>query len=273
VTDRFRDALARGPILLDAAMGTRLIANGLDLATEDPSAWVLDHPQTILQIHRRDVDAGSDAVLTNTFGANRTWLARYDRADRAVEINREAARLARLAVGPDRLVLGSIGPTASEDPAALREQADALTEAGADALILETHRLDQALEALSHLSSRSNLPILASLYLWPEPIALAAKALSEAGASVIGINCVPGMGQALRFARRLRDSCESPLLVKPSPGEASSAEFARGVSRLLQMGVRLIGSCCGSDETHIAALRRSLSTARSPRPERGPDEN
>jgi methionine synthase I (cobalamin-dependent) len=264
-TDRFREALARGPILLDAAMGTRLIAMGLDLATEDPSAWVLDHPDRVLEFHRRYVDAGSEAVLTDTFGANRAWLARYGRADDAAEINREAARLARLAAGPDRLILGSVGPTASDHPEALREQADALAEGGVDALILETHRLDQALTALGQLVPSSGLPVLASLYLWPEPIAPVAKALSLAGASAIGINCVPGMGQALQLARQLRESCDLPLLVKPSPGEASPDEFARWVPSLLALGVRLIGGCCGSDETHIAAMKQSLSAAKAPR--------
>jgi 5-methyltetrahydrofolate--homocysteine methyltransferase len=278
VTDRFRDALARGPILLDAAMGTRLIAIGLDLAIEDPSAWVLDHPETILQIHRRDVAAGSDAVLTNTFGANRAWLDRYGLADRAPEINREAARLARIAAGPDRLVLGSIGPTSSGDRDALREQADALIEGGVDALILETYRLDQALAVCDHLSSLSDLPLLASLYVWPDRndrTAQAARSLVEAGASVVGINCVLGMGRPLALARQLRDSCDLPLLVKPSPGKASPEEFARAVPRLLALGVRLIGGCCGSDEIHIAAMKRRLSTAKAPRTpssERGGDE-
>jgi methionine synthase I (cobalamin-dependent) len=268
-TDRFRDALGRGAILLDAAMGTRLIAAGLDLATEDPSAWSLDRPETVLDIHRRDLAAGSDAILTNTFGANRAWLARYGLADRAPEINREAARLARLAAGPDRLVLGSIGPTASGDPDALREQSDALTHGGVDALILETHRLDQALAALGSLASPASLPILASLYQWPEPIPRAARALAEAGASAIGVNCVTGMEQVVRIARELHDGCDRPLLIKPSPGGASPAQFARAIPDLLDLGVRLIGGCCGSDETYIAAMKRRLSNARTPRSDAG----
>ncbi len=258
-TDRFRSTLARGPILLDAAMGTRLIARGLDLARQDPSAWVLDRPEEVLGLHRRDVAAGSEAVLTDTFGANRAWLARYGLGARAGAINRRAAELARLAAGPDRLVLGSIGPTASDDPSALREQAEALIESGVDALILETHRLDQALDALGHLVRSSDLPILASLYRWPDPIGEAARALAGAGAGAIGANCLPGMGPAILVARRLRDASDLPIVIKPSPGRASPALFARAVPKLLDCGVGLIGGCCGTDDVHLLALRKALS--------------
>src|SRR5829696_8699488 len=102
--DRFRAALARGPLLLDAAMGTRLMARGLDLAHDDPCLWNLDRPDEVLDIHRRDLRAGSDAVLTNTFGANRLSLRRLGRSDQVAAINHRAVELARQAAGPDRLV-------------------------------------------------------------------------------------------------------------------------------------------------------------------------
>ena len=95
MTDRFLAALARGPLILDAAMGTRLVARGLDLAHDDPAIWNLSHPEAVAEIHARDVAAGSDAVLTNTFGANRPWLARSGRDDRVEAINRRAVALAR----------------------------------------------------------------------------------------------------------------------------------------------------------------------------------
>ena len=73
------DAVARGPVVLDAALGTRLLALGLDLATDDPALWNLSHPESVADLHRRDVGAGADALLTNTFGANRPRLARLGR--------------------------------------------------------------------------------------------------------------------------------------------------------------------------------------------------
>src|SRR3954453_4253877 len=87
-SDRLRAAMARGPLVLDAAMGTRLIARGLDLLGDDPALWNLSHPGVVRELHARDVAAGSDAVVTNTFGANRIWLARYGRAKDVAEINR-----------------------------------------------------------------------------------------------------------------------------------------------------------------------------------------
>src|SRR5215207_7751714 len=124
--DRLLSAMARGLLVLDAAMGTRLIARGLDLSGDDPALWNLSHPEVVRELHTRDVAAGSDAVVTNTFGANRHWLARYGRAEEVAAINRRAVGLAREAAGPGRFVLGSIGPTTSEAPGAAREQAEAL---------------------------------------------------------------------------------------------------------------------------------------------------
>lgn len=268
MTDRLRAALARGPVLLDAAMGTRLIARGLDLARDDPAGWVVDRPAEVLEIHRQDVRAGADAVLTATFGANRAWLARYGLADRAALLNRRAVGLARLAVGPDGFVLGSIGPTASDDPDALREQAGALVGSGVDAFLLETHRLDQALRALAILAL-DGPPVLASLFDWPDPVAGSARALADAGAAAIGTNCRVGMAPALRLARSLRAACDLPILVKPSAGLAGSdpetpESFAAAVPELLGLGVRLIGGCCGTTAAHVAALRTALSAAGKP---------
>ena len=266
-TDRpsFRDAIARGPILLDAAMGTRLLARGLDLASDDPSLWVIDHPEDVLAIHRLDVQAGSDALLTNTFGANRAWLSRFGRGDEARSINHRAVELAREAAGPDRHLIGSIGPTVSDHPGAFREQADALLGAGVDALLLETHRLDQA-EAALRLLRGSPVPVLASLFAWPDPVAESARRLIDLGALAIGANCLVGMALAIEIARRLRAACDHPILLKPSAGLPGSPletpeAFEAAVPELLALGVRLVGGCCGTTEAHVSALRAGLSAA------------
>jgi 5-methyltetrahydrofolate--homocysteine methyltransferase len=263
-TDRpdFREAIARRPILLDAAMGTRLIARGLDLAADDPSLWVLDRPEVVLQVHRMDVEAGSEALVTNTFGANRGWLARFGRGDEVRSLNRRAVELARIAAGPGRHLLGSIGPTASDHPESLREQAEALLEAGVDALLLETHRLDQAEVALRRLRDLPS-PILASLFDWPEPVASGARRLIDGGALAIGANCQPGMAPALALVRRLRAACDHPLLIQPSAGPPGSTlespgAFGAAVPELLALGVRLVGGCCGTTEAHVSALKSAL---------------
>jgi len=262
VSDRFLEALARGPILLDAAMGTRLIARGLDLTSDDPALWVIDHPLEVLQIHQADIAAGAEVLLANTFGANRAWLERFGEGDKTRTINHQAVALARRAAGPDRFVLGSIGPTASDHPEALVEQANFLLESGVDALLLETHRLDQAASALEHLRD-SPLPILASLFDWPEPIEDSARRLIDLGAAAIGANCLDGMAPALTLARRLRAAVDHPLLIKPSAGRPgfsleSPEVFANAVPELLSLGVCLIGGCCGTTEAHLAALRSAI---------------
>src|SRR5262249_34661666 len=158
------EALARGPLLLDAAVGTRLIASGLDLRDDDPALWNLSHSEAVADLHLRDAEAGSDAVLTNTFGANRAWLDRFGQADRVLAINRAAVSLARGAVRPGRCALGSLGPSAAGRPDALREQAEILATAAVDALFLETlsfqEAIDHALPALRGLAGPPRLVAL-----------------------------------------------------------------------------------------------------------------
>ncbi len=167
----FLEAIAAGPVILDAAMGTRLIERGLDLRTDDPALWVLSHPDEIETIHRRDVAAGSGAVLTNTFGASRAWLERFNRASATEAINRAAVALARRAAGPDRYVLGTIGPAAMLRDGAAAEQAVILVDAGVDALILETFRFGAAIAALHAVNDAlgGEVPVCVSLWEWPDP--------------------------------------------------------------------------------------------------------
>jgi methionine synthase I (cobalamin-dependent) len=257
---RLLDAAARGPVVLDAAMGTRLISLGLDLGSDDPSFWNLSHPEAVAGVHALDVAAGADAVLTNTFGANRCWLGRSGRAAETVAINRRAAEIARQAVGPGRFVIGSVGPTAASDPVAVREQAEALAEAGVDALVFETHLVESAAAALRSVRPSGPLPIIVSLARWPEPVGPALRLLEDFGASVVGGNCQPGMGPALGIAERLRPLTGLFLWVKPSaglPGQPAEdpASFASAVPTLLAQGVRFLGGCCGTTDAHVAALR------------------
>ena len=274
----FAEALARGPLLLDAAMGTRLIGLGLDLESDDPSAWNLSRPDLVLEVHRRDVRAGADALLTNTFGANQTWL---DRKRLSVEVeasNRAAVALAREAADGDRFVIGDLGPTALDRPGALEEQAEVLADEGVDALIFETFRADQAEAALRAVRDRTWLPILVSLVALPGPPGDlgAARRLADLGASAIGSNCQSGMGPTLEVLGRLREATSLPLLAKPSaglPGRpiAGPDSFGRAVPGLLALGVRLVGGCCGTTERHVRALRAALDAHRPDRPSPGPE--
>ena len=267
MTDRFRAARARDVLRLDAAIGTRLIARGLDPSGDDPSLWNRHHPDEVARLHERDVAAGSDAVLTNTFGANRAWLARFGEGDAVAALNRQAVAIARRAAGPDRFVLGSIGPTALEIPGALMEQAGALAEAGVEAIVLDTCVVELAERALGELAGRLRVPLLVSLFVWPEPLAEHARRLIDLGAEAIGSNCQRGMDEAVRLAERLREVTSLPLIVKPGaglPGEQGfpPGSFAAAVPRLRALGPVLVGGCCGTTEAHLAALRAAWYPSR-----------
>jgi len=253
-------------------MGTRLISQGLELERDDPCLWNLSHPDAVREIHSNDITSGAEGVLTNTFGANRVWLGRFGREDEVGKINRTAVLLAREAAGPARFVLGSVGPTASEQPDAYREQAGFLVEAGADALVLETHRADQAFVALRALRHDVPVPLLVSLYVWPDSPEESLRRLEESGADALGANCEVGMERAVGTADALRSRTSLPLYVKPSRDPALTladdiAAFARAVPSLLRSGPVLIGGCCGTTEAHVAALCRSwYYVPHTPRP-------
>jgi methionine synthase I (cobalamin-dependent) len=262
VSSRLAAALARGPVILDAAMGTRLIAAGLDLTHDDPCLWTLTRPEAVAQIHRRDVSAGSFAVLTNTFGANRTWLSRIGRQRDMAQINHQAATLARGEAGANRAVIGSIGPTAAAGTGAFREQADILIDAGVDALLFETQRAETAGHALAEVAANVRVPVFVSLVAWPDPPNEAVQRLVDGGAAAIGVNCVSGMSAAIVVARALRALTSLPIVIKPNagnPGEPFEGpeSFALAGRELRAIGPVLVGGCCGTGHAHVAALYAS----------------
>jgi methionine synthase I (cobalamin-dependent) len=268
------DAIDRGPLVLDAGMGTRLgFRRPLDLRVDDPCLWNLDHPEDVLDVHRRDAAAGSRVLFTNTFGANGAWLTRFARRGDVEPINRAGVDLARRAAGPSGFVVGDIGPSTSDEPGAAGRQAASLIVAGVDALILETFRLESAIVAMEELHALREtppVPLIVSLWRWPDAAEEAARRLVDAGADVVGFNCRPAMSGASALARRLAGAVACPLLVKPGaagddPAHGSSpAAFAAAVPELIDSHVRLIGGCCGTTEAHIAALSAACTVPRNP---------
>jgi methionine synthase I (cobalamin-dependent) len=274
---RFLAALDRGPLALDAGMGTRLCARGLDLRRDDPCLWNLDRPEEVLDVHRRDAAAGGRVLFTNTFGANRAWLMRHGRRGDMEPINRAGVGLARLAAGPSGFVAGDIGPSTGDDPGAAGEQAAVLLDSGVDALVFETFRLETALAALREARMRiatRPVPLIASLWQWPDDAEDAARRLLDAGAAVIGLNCRPAIGATASLARRLARAVACPLLIKPGIAasdlecDSTPAAFAAAVPVLVEHNVRLIGGCCGTTEAHVAALASACDRYRCP--ENGP---
>jgi 5-methyltetrahydrofolate--homocysteine methyltransferase len=280
-------------LVCDGAMGTQLMAAGLE-AGGCGEAWNLTHPERILDIHRRYTEAGADCLITNTFGASRLMLERHGHAADLAAINREGVRLAREAFGGrEGWVLGDIGPLGAilepygELPvdrarAAWEEQAAALVEAGADAIILETMTsldeiglgVDASLAAgapcviasLAYDLSADQTFHVTMMGVLPEQ---AAPFLEERGAHVVGLNCGTGIGMPAVAAvvRLYREHCSLPTIGQPNAGlpvlergravyKQPPAEMAAGVPAVLEAGANIVGSCCGSTPAHTEAIRR-----------------
>ncbi|MCX8090579.1 MAG: homocysteine S-methyltransferase family protein [Verrucomicrobiae bacterium] len=280
----FGELLARRPVITDGAWGTELQAAGLPLGAF-PEAWNLSQPERVLAVARAYVAAGSRVILTNTFSANRIRLAETDLVSRVAEINREGVRLSREAAGGRVRVFASIGPTGrllldgSVSEEALREafdeQARALAEAGADALVIETMSDLAEAEIAVRAAKATGLPVVACMAfdsgrekdrtmmgVTPEQ---AAAALEAAGADVIGANCGQGIERFAALARRLRAASARPIWLKPNAGLPVLVEgrpvyrqtpeaFAEKALELATAGADFIGGCCGTRPDFIRAL-------------------
>ena len=172
--NRISEEIQKGKKLVsDGAWGTFLQARGLQ-AGDCPELWNITHPDVIVEIAKSYIDAGSDMVETNSFGGSRIKLAHYGLDDRTYELNKVAAELSRKAAGDNKYVLGSIGPTGkilmmgevSRDEMfdAFKEQAIALEDGGADAIVIETMSdLDEATLALNAARENTDLELICTM--------------------------------------------------------------------------------------------------------------
>ncbi len=283
------ELLAQGPaVITDGAWGTQLQARGLGLG-EFPDAWNLTHAERVAEVARAYVEAGSQVILTNTFGANRIRLGDHAAAGDVSELNRRGVEISRNAAAGRARVFASIGPTGKllmsgevteeQVRAAFAEQAQALAQGGADALVVETMSdLDEALLAVA-AARQTGLPVVACMVFdsgkdkdrtmmgtTPEE---AARRLTQAGADVIGANCGQGIAGFVGIGRRLRCATDRPIWLKPNAGlpvmvegraqyTATPEEFAGRIPELLELGARFVGGCCGTRPEFIAAIRRCV---------------
>jgi 5-methyltetrahydrofolate--homocysteine methyltransferase len=293
------EALKARVLLSDGAMGTQLQQAGLE-SGGCGEAWNVDHPGRVLGIQHRYVEAGSDILLTNTFGACRIMLNRHGQGERTADINRAAVRIAREAFGGEGrgYVLGDIGPfgglmepygeiTSSEVERAFREQAKALVEAGADGIIVETQtafeELEIAIAAAKEAGARVVIGSIAfdrmadeydvrtMMGVSPEQ---AAEFMAVKGCHVAAINCGTGvdMRMAAAIVRRYRATCGLPVMVQPNAGapvledlqvvyKETPEEMGAGLPGLLAAGPSIVGGCCGSTPGHIRRFREILDGA------------
>ena len=288
------EAIKTRVLLSDGAMGTQLQRAGLEPGGCG-EAWNVDHPDRVLSIQRAYVNAGSDILLTNTFGGCRIMLNRHQQGDRTVEINRAAVAIAREALGGRGFVLGDIGPfgglmepygeiVRADVESAFREQAKALVGGGADGIIIETQTALEELEigiAAAHEAGAKVVigsvafdlmvdedDVRTMMGISPER---AAEFMAEHGCHIAGLNC--GTGVDMRIAadvvRRYIKISGLPVMAQPNAGQPvlvnmqvqyneTPEEMSAGLPGVLAAGARIVGGCCGSTPDHIRMFRKIL---------------
>jgi len=292
-----RDRIKQGLFLLDGAMGTQLIARGTNIGKCNDYLNI-ESPEIISEIHRAYLRAGSDAVTTNTFGANQYSLARHGLAAKTAEINKAGAKIARQAAGPEHYVLGDIGPTGdfleplgglkpAECKKAFARQSEALLEGGVDGLIIETMTaLDEMAIAIEAAKSVcGDLPIFASMsfdkagndfktMMGVDVEAMAAKII-PLGIDALGFNCgTASLDEYVELAKKLLSAVKAlsddvRVFAQPNAGKpeliegravykVSPEDFAAAAKKIWLIGVSIIGGCCGTSPAHIAALAKKL---------------
>lgn len=287
------DTISTGKVLIsDGAWGTFLHAKGLQPG-ECPEKWNETHPEEVQAIAQSYIDAGANAVETNSFGGNRFKLEGFGLENEVYELNKRAAELSRKAAGAHNYVLGSIGPTGKmlilgdvteeELYQAFKEQAMALYDGGADALVIETMTdLEEA--AIAIRAVRENTPCVAictmtfdllqtgeyrtMMGVSPTEMVLALK---DAGAHVVGANCSNGMDGMIKIVEEIRKTdLQIPILIHANAGlpvfENGSTIFpetpsmmAYSAPQLRKAGANIIGGCCGTTPEHIRQIAEVLA--------------
>ncbi len=278
-------------VLGDGAMGTMLQDLGLTGGAA-PELWNAEHPEIIRKVYQDYVNAGSQVIITNSFGGTSHRLKLHHAQDRVAELNRAAATLAREVAGESILVGASIGPTGElfepmgaltheAAAAAFAEQAAALAEGGVDFFLIETMSdLDEVQAAIAGIRSASDLPIAVTMtfdtkfrtMMGVTPVR-ALQTLSEAGIKIIGANCGNGPAEIRRVMGEM--AAVRPegvyLIAQSNAGlpkwvdddvhyDGTPAVMSDYALDMAAMGVNYIGSCCGSTPGHIQAMGETLRT-------------
>ncbi len=294
MSDRLTALLESRPWLLaDGATGTNYFAMGLETG-DAPELWNIDHPEKVRGLHESFIAAGSDIVLTNSFGGTRTRLRLHKAEGRVAELNRAAARLARQAahesgrevvvagsMGPTGEILAPIGPLSQDDAAeAFAEQAAALAEGGAAVVWIETISSVEELAAATEGAGRSGLPLVVTMSFDTHGRTMMGVSSAQVADLVHGLTPRPiayggncGIGPAelmaalvnLGAARKPADilvaksNCGVPAFVDGEIRYSGTPPLMADYARLARdAGVRIIGGCCGTTPEHIHAMHAAL---------------
>ena len=291
--NKFLERLNAGDVLVaDGATGTNLQIMGLKAGTP-PEDLVMDNPDILLTLADRFVEAGSDIILTCTFGGTRLRMKDSKYVDRAPEVNMRAVDLARKAASKRDgvLVAGSLGPTGAlmvpygpltpdDARATYAEQAKALADGGVDLLLIETmFALEEATAAFEGARSASDLPIVVSFSydrgvrtMMGVKTSQVMKTYTDLGAVAIGANCGTTLENMEKVVAEYgAANAGFPLWVKPNAGlphmdaatnralyDVTPEMMGEYAKKYVGMGARIVGGCCGSTPEHVTAIARAI---------------
>lgn len=286
--EKFKELVKNGPVLLDGATGTNLQKAGMPVGI-CPEQWILEHPEAILDLQRKYVEAGTNILYAPTFTGNRIKLAEYGLADQLVEMNRSLVALSKQAAAGRALVAGDITMTGQqlyplgelmfeELVDVYKEQAAVLVEAGVELFVVETMMsLQECRAAVLAIREICELPVMVSLTfteegrtLYGTDPATAVVVLQSLGADAVGLNCSTGPEMMIEPVKQMAEYAAVPILAKPNAGmpeledgetvyKTTPVEFAEAGRRLLEAGASILGGCCGTTPEHIKALHAAVA--------------
>ncbi|MGC9780043.1 MAG: homocysteine S-methyltransferase family protein [Candidatus Heimdallarchaeota archaeon] len=280
------EKIKRRIVVLDGAMGSMLIDQGLPAGTP-PEYWNVSNPEKVQKVHKDYFDAGSDAVLTNTFGGSRLKLAAHKHGSSVEKYNRKAVELAKEICPDDCYVAGDIGPsgaflppvgtiTIEEFEENYLEQTKILAEADVDFFFIETMvDIKEAEAAVKAAKKVSNKPVFASITyqktkrgyftIMGNSVEQCVEILQKAGADVIGANCTIGSDEMIDLIPQLKKVSKVPICAKPNAGRpqlidgktvypTTPNDFAQDILQMVEKQVNVIGGCCGSNPAYIRKI-------------------
>lgn len=289
----FFERLKQEKVLVsDGAIGSLLFEKGLNPG-DCPERFNLEHPEVLAEIAQAYLQAGADIIQTNTFGASPLKLSDYNLDDKTKDINQKAVEIVKQVVNSKTFISGSVGPTGKMllpygdiEPTVMKEnykrQIGILIESGVDLLCIETMTdLNEAVIAIqSAREISSDIPIIATMTFDVIPqgcvtimghgLAKVCNKLEETGANVIGSNCGNGTKNMITIAKEFIANSKLPIIIQSNAGiptiiddqvvyQETPEEFANFTKILIELGVSIIGGCCGTTPNHIRAIRQIVN--------------
>lgn len=290
---KISEIIKSGKVLVsDGAWGTFLFKKGLKTG-DCPELWNLTNREDVLSIARSYINAGSDIIETNSFGASSFKLRQYNLENKIDEINQIAVEISRQAAGSEKFVMGSIGPTGKflmmgdvtqeELYESFKKQAVAFEKGGANAVCIETfYDLDEAEQAIKAVKENTELEVFCTFTFdktndgpYKSLMGVSPQQMTESlilcGADIIGANCSVGYEVMITIAKNIREvSNEIPILVQANAGMpkiengnlvySETPEFIKDfIPRIIDAGANIIGGCCGTTPEHIRVIKTIVS--------------